>query len=358
MALSRPDTGQSSTFIQQVDVNGLDRFYFKSRQPFMGSGDGVELRAQPNECDPNSIEVRFDSVQIGWVPRAQNKDLARRLRNGQTLKAVVTCASAGTLRLAVYVLRETTPKPLARVTLNAGNMAHLRARMREFPTLTPFELATSMSRTSVSVLDPEDNTTLAWFRKSEVTPTLDWDQCVVVRAPDGGYDLYLKGQTPAEPPTSEFYTAPLAISAATIQTTNKETTVKNLAANLLDTNKSAAAQAGFLEAGRIANNQLVRVSSKALPLMVRGYADTPIGKLVLANIAQLAAGHLRAGDPTLARLTNAMTVAAYQELIQTFDIEGWLNQALESPEMKRAMSKLGEAPTADSQRPGAVTPLD
>jgi hypothetical protein len=41
-----------------------------------------------------------------------------------------------------------------------------------------------------------------------------------------------------------------------------------------------------------------------------------------------------------------MTVAAYQELIQTFDIEGWLNQILESPEIKRAVSKLDPAPAA------------
>jgi hypothetical protein len=355
MALPRPDTGQT-TFLQRVDVNGLDRFCYRSCYPNLYPGTQVELRAQPyNPGDSNAIEVRFDGAQIGWVPRAQNKDLARRLRNGQKLVAKALNVSLETLELNVYVERGAEPATVQapqglRVHLQEGESGGL-ARIRTYPPATQFPLSTTSTRTSVSVLDPETREQqLAWFRKSDVDgqhlPV--WERTVVVRTSTGHYVLV--------PKTETFYAAPLAIprdvqdslaariNTNSIITTTKETTMKNLTANLIATNQSAATQAGYLEAGRIANNQIVRLSSKALPMMVRGYADTPVGKLVLANVAQLAASHLRAGDATLARLTNAMTVAAYQELIQTFDIEGWLNQVLEMPEIKRAVSKLGEAP--------------
>jgi hypothetical protein len=353
MALPRPDTGQT-TFLQRVDVNGLDRFCYRSCYPNLYPGTQVELRAQPyNPVDSNAIEVRFDGAQIGWVPRAQNKDLARRLRNGQKLVAKTLDVSLETLKLNVYVERGAEP---ATVQAPQGLRVHLQEAtisaqpVGAYPAGTQFPLATTSSRTSVSVLHPETREQLAWFRKSDVeghqTPV--WDRTAVVRTSTGDYVLV--------PKTETFYAAPLAtprdvhdslaarINTNSITTTAKENTMKNLTANLIATNQSAATQAGYLEAGRIANNQIVRLSSKALPMMVRGYADTPVGKLVLANVAQLAASHLRAGDATLARLTNAMTVAAYQELIQTFDIEGWLNQVLEMPEIKRAVSKLGEAP--------------
>lgn len=138
----------------------------------------------------------------------------------------------------------------------------------------------------------------------------------------------------------------IAASATKSTTTKKETTMNfsNITTNFINTNKGAFAQAGYLEAGRIANNQLIKLSKPMLPMLARGYAETPVGKLVIANLAQMAAAQLRPQDPTLAKLTTAMTVAAYQEVIQTVDIEGWLDQLLGSPEIKRAMSKLNDEP--------------
>jgi len=108
----------------------------------------------------------------------------------------------------------------------------------------------------------------------------------------------------------------------------------------IELNKAAATSAAFLEAGRIANNQLTKVASKKLPIVVRGYADHPLGKLVIANLAAMAAQHFRGDDANLKKLTSAMTVQAYQELIQTVDIEGIIDELLESKEVKRALSKL------------------
>jgi hypothetical protein len=126
--------------------------------------------------------------------------------------------------------------------------------------------------------------------------------------------------------------------------------ITNTVSTTVNNNKAAAKAAGYLEAGRIANNKLSKVAGKALPMMARGYADTPAGRLVLANIAQMAAAQMRPNDPTLAKLTMAMTTAAYQEVIQNFDIEGMLDNLLDSNEIKRALSKLQDD---DSEKSGA-----
>jgi hypothetical protein len=105
------------------------------------------------------------------------------------------------------------------------------------------------------------------------------------------------------------------------------------------TNVEHAKVAGFMEAGRIANNELTKRIAKRLPLVARGYADTPLARIVLANVAAFAASHFRPEDDNLSRLTEAMAVEAYQELIQTFDIEGLLEELLDTPKIQTAMRK-------------------
>lgn len=113
-------------------------------------------------------------------------------------------------------------------------------------------------------------------------------------------------------------------------------------------NLSAAKYAGYLEAGRLANKQLTKVLSKRLPMMVRGYADTPVGRLVTANIAAMALAHFRPEDRILAKLAKAAQVQAYQELLQNLEIEGFLDELMESSSMKAAIKKLrGSVEEAD-----------
>jgi hypothetical protein len=121
-------------------------------------------------------------------------------------------------------------------------------------------------------------------------------------------------------------------------------TISAAVSTAVESNKSAAAQAGYIEAGRILNNKAVELvsKSKAVPLLARGYVDTAFGKLVIANAAQIAVRQMRPNDKTLTRLSEAMAVAAYQELIQTIDIEGMIDNLLNSPEVLRAKAKLGE----------------
>lgn len=110
--------------------------------------------------------------------------------------------------------------------------------------------------------------------------------------------------------------------------------------NLGRSNLSAVKTAGYLEAGRLANKQVTKVLAKRLPIMVRGYADTPFGRLVVANMATVAAAHFRGEDETLGKLTEAMQVQAYQEMLQCLEIETFLDELMENASMKMALKKL------------------
>jgi hypothetical protein len=367
MALKSPDTGQ---LIQTVHVNGYS--YHPSYQAlakYMEVGKHADLVAEPSNLhDKNAVKVCFSGAQVGWVPKTENKEIARRLKAGEKLRAEITHHHRYDLRLAVYGKSESLePSPgvnvlaTVRITGKPSGDPDAFDEIASYSIGTCFPLMSASTRVSISLGDPNHGRDLGWFRKSElplrnastVTILAERGRLVAVKRDDGQFDLYQKGwepKTPAEPPKLP------PLQFGTVFNNPLETTKENTmnfaqtTNSLINNNKSAASQAGYLEAGRIANNQFTKLAAKSLPMMLRGYADTAVGKLVIANLAQMAASHLRPQDATLAKLTGAMTVAAYQGVIQTVDIEGWLNELLGSPEIKRAMDKLNVVDAASEER--------
>lgn len=125
-----------------------------------------------------------------------------------------------------------------------------------------------------------------------------------------------------------------------IQNKQKGSNMKNLLSNVADQNKQAATNAALLEAGRIANNELSKLAAKQLPMMVRGYADSPVGKLVIANIASIALQQFRPNDSKLKHLSDAMLSAAFQEAIQTLNIDKLISDFTENSKIQSALDKL------------------
>lgn len=109
---------------------------------------------------------------------------------------------------------------------------------------------------------------------------------------------------------------------------------------VINRNKDAAQAAAYLEAGRIANNQAAKLAAKALPMMVRGYADTAAGKIVIANLAQAAFAQFRPQEPKLVKLGQAMAAQAFQELIQTVDIDAFIDGLLSTDATKKALANI------------------
>ncbi len=136
---------------------------------------------------------------------------------------------------------------------------------------------------------------------------------------------------------------PLTPAALAAQSEIKETTMSSTVNKIVANNVNLGTSAAFLEAGRIANGQITKVAAKNLPLMVRGYADTALGQLVLANIAKLAQEHFRPNDDKLQKLTNAMVVSAYQTVLQQFDIEEMIDDMLSNATIKKALKSVETA---------------
>ncbi len=122
----------------------------------------------------------------------------------------------------------------------------------------------------------------------------------------------------------------------------QETSMSKLT-TLAQKNIDLGTSAAFLEAGRIANTQLSSIASKKLPIMVRAYADTAIGRLILANIALMARDHFRPNDDRLGKLVNAMTVSAYQEVLQNFDVEQMIDDLISNSTIKKALKAMDTA---------------
>ena len=88
-----------------------------------------------------------------------------------------------------------------------------------------------------------------------------------------------------------------------------------------------------------ANKYASKLISGKLPLMVRGYADTPVARLLLANTVSFVATNYsdKLGDkaPIVQSVADAMVVSAYSEMLAHFDIDGFIEDFLSSKEMKR-----------------------
>jgi hypothetical protein len=121
--------------------------------------------------------------------------------------------------------------------------------------------------------------------------------------------------------------------------TTRITKEPNMLNKIIEDNKSLAVSGAYLEAGRVANNQITKLIAKKAPMMVRGYVETAVGRLVIANIAKMAVEHFRP-EPALVTLTNSMVAKAYQEMIEDLDIEGMLDELLSDPKVKSAISKV------------------
>lgn len=129
------------------------------------------------------------------------------------------------------------------------------------------------------------------------------------------------------------------------QQLSKENTMLN---KIIESNKSAIKSAGYLEAGRMANTQVAKLAAKKLPMMLRGYADTAVGRLVIANLAQMAAAQFKPNNQKLAKITEAMVVESYTQVIQEFDLDGMMEELLKSAPMTKAMKVLDAAPGDDA----------
>lgn len=160
-----------------------------------------------------------------------------------------------------------------------------------------------------------------------------YQQCLKIKVvlEDNAHLFYLKSPAPT-----------VTIAATTLSSVKENKMTK--VAQAIDTNKNAAILAAQLEAGRLANKHATKLISGKLPLMVKGYADTPLARLAFANAIKFAVdnygGKFGKHKDLASQVSAAMVVAAYSEIIANFDIDSMIEQFLEGKEMKKISSLL------------------
>lgn len=369
-----------STF--DVWVTGTN-YHVPAYRGWWNSGEPEELalaRVHDNTHDANAVAVMYKNHQIGWVAADKAQLIGPLLDQGYQFDVRVIehyPDKEPMKRLKVQLVRrkkvDTVPQKLPRSITFHGEIgvsnSHRAVPLRLYQVYT---LRTNSDRSSVDLIDHRGDQA-GWFRKAEMP---EWDRI------QGRYHNYLAyvGRDRAlhlstdldgvrklcgdHPMNVEVTYDPPSGASSVITTTNptphlnmkKENTMNNTFSNLISrlvsTNKKAAGDAVVLEAGRIANNTVLKLILDRMSFIDRFFSrkrlESPIGKLVIANGALLLAQQLRPDDQRVRSLTEAMAVQAYQETYQMVDIEGVIDQLLDLPELKRALKKLdAKTPAAD-----------
>lgn len=128
--------------------------------------------------------------------------------------------------------------------------------------------------------------------------------------------------------TTQAQTTTTATTGATQTETGNKPMSKVTA--IVSANKNAAITAAKLEAGRVVLNQVTTLVKNRSPMLVKGYIDTPVGKAVVANLFSFAVSQYAPSNRAAVVLSDAAMQAAALEIIQSFDIEGMINEAVNS----------------------------
>ena len=115
-------------------------------------------------------------------------------------------------------------------------------------------------------------------------------------------------------------------SVNTQTTENKGKNSMTKIANIVAANKSAVVNAAKLEAGKIALTQITKVAAKKAPFMIKGYIDTPIGRVVIANLLSVAVDQYAPTNQKAKAVAGAAMEAAMLEMVQSFNIAEMIDE--------------------------------
>ena len=117
-----------------------------------------------------------------------------------------------------------------------------------------------------------------------------------------------------------------AVNSNTQTTENRGKNTMTKIANIVAANKSAVVNAAKLEAGKIALTQITKVAAKKAPFMIKGYIDTPIGRVVIANLLSVAVDQYAPSNQKAKAVASAAMEAAMLEMVQSFNIAEMIDE--------------------------------
>jgi hypothetical protein len=300
---------------KEFTVTGLSKHSFDRFKDRISLGSEFILKPDPtNTYDPNATGVfikyltlgGIEDIQIGWIPKADNAELSRILNGGYANKISAT------------VVKFETAEPLwkSRVVIN------VKCDLK--PEIDP-----SYALSKGFIVSKYNQEYEAYFSNTTVGP-----------------NVYISSSTTIPYNTSADrydHTADALRYSNPCKEINLEPNKETKMQQIINTNQSMAKQAAYQEAGRVLLSQLTKFVVKQSPMFVKGYVDTPFGKLALANAVVLAVQQFRPNDVRLKQLANAALAQAYQEVYKSFDIDGFINQFLEGDTLKGLLNERSDS---------------
>ncbi|ATN93422.1 hypothetical protein [Pseudoalteromonas phage J2-1_QLiu-2017] len=102
--------------------------------------------------------------------------------------------------------------------------------------------------------------------------------------------------------------------------------IETIGAAIKEANVEGAKQGAKIKVAEDANAVLMKLVKPQLPMMVRGYADTPLGKVVLANLVVMAVSQFASNNKKAEVISQAMIDVAYADLFRGIDIQGMIEE--------------------------------
>lgn len=125
-----------------------------------------------------------------------------------------------------------------------------------------------------------------------------------------------------------------AVTETVVNPNNFETgalqmnTIKSTATAIVAANKNAAVNAAKLEAGSIVLKKVSSIAASKAPFMVRGYVDTAVGRVVIANLLNFAVSQYAPNNRKAVIAADAAMQAAMLELVQSFNVGEMIDEVL------------------------------
>lgn len=120
-----------------------------------------------------------------------------------------------------------------------------------------------------------------------------------------------------------------ALETKQTKTTKKETfmsKLKTTTLNTLEQNKQAAIIAAKVDAGRIINKQVIKQLKPHVPMLLRGYLDTPLAPIIAANVVAMIGNHT--DNSKVKKVSELMLLGAADATVQSFNLDKIIDDVL------------------------------
>ena len=114
--------------------------------------------------------------------------------------------------------------------------------------------------------------------------------------------------------------------------------VKDIGSAVVNANKDAALAVAEITVGKAALKASKKLIKPRLPMYVRGYADSPLFDVVIANLVQIAVEARFKDNAKVRKISKAMMTASALTVAEHFDIDGMIEEFIDGISLPKGMS--------------------